>query len=82
MCPCLYKTASSVSEADSLRSMCLLVGSCSFHLTVVVFDWENEHGILRNDTVFTLIYISKARMMHQQSDEMETLTATETDSLL
>lgn len=38
MCPCLYKTASSISEADGLSSMCLLMGNSSFHLIVVVFD--------------------------------------------
>lgn len=41
MCPCLYKTASSVSELDGLSNMCLLMESSSvkkFHLTTIVLD--------------------------------------------
>lgn len=42
LCTCFYKTVSTLSEPIGLSSMCSLMGSYSFHLTVV--DLGNEHG--------------------------------------
>lgn len=76
---CVHKTASGVSEADDLSSTCLLVGRSSFQLFLIE---KMKVAYPENEPTFLLIYISKARMMHQQRDERETLTATEAAILI